>query len=111
MSSHAPSAGPGTVRLHFHPRTRATRARWMLEELWLDHELVHVDLRAGAQRRAAHRALHPLGKVPVLEIDGTVIFETLAIGLYLADRAGPGVLAPPPVPGAARGAHVHWMAF
>jgi glutathione S-transferase len=66
------------------PRTRSGRALWMLEEIGAPYELAEI---AGAERRsAAHLDRHPLGRVPALELeDGTVMFESAAICLQLAD--------------------------
>ena len=72
------------VRLYYMPRTRSSRALWMLEEIGAPYELTEI---AGAERRSAlHRARHPLGRVPALELeDGTVMFESAAICLALGD--------------------------
>jgi glutathione S-transferase len=72
------------VRLHYMPRTRSSRVLWMLEEIGEPYELTEI---AGAERRsAAHLDRHPLGRVPALELeDGTVMFESAAICLQLAD--------------------------
>lgn len=66
------------------PRTRSSRALWMLEETGAPYELTEI---AGAQRQSAeHLRRHPLGRVPALELgDGTVMFESAAICLQLAD--------------------------
>lgn len=99
------------VRLHHAPGTRAVRARWMLEELGIDYDLHVVDLRAGEHKTAEHVKLHPLGKVPALEIDGAVIFESLAILLYLADRFWEKDLAPVVEERRARADYLAWMAL
>jgi glutathione S-transferase len=72
------------VRLYYMPRTRSSRALWMLEEIGAPYELTEL---AGAERRSdAHLARHPLGRVPALELeDGTFMFESAAILLQLAD--------------------------
>jgi glutathione S-transferase len=72
------------VRLYYMPRTRSSRVLWMLEETGAPYELTEI---AGAQRRSeTHLARHPLGRVPALELeDGTVMFESAAICLHLAD--------------------------
>jgi glutathione S-transferase len=83
------------VRLYYMPRTRSSRALWMLEEIGAPYELTEV---AGAERRSEeHLARHPLGRVPALELeDGTVMFESAAICLQLADlHPGTGLSAPP----------------
>ncbi|HEX3688216.1 MAG TPA: glutathione S-transferase family protein [Solirubrobacteraceae bacterium] len=82
------------VRLYFMPRTRSSRALWMLEEIGAPYELTEI---AGAERRsAAHLERHPLGRVPALELDdGTVMFESAAICLQLADlHPDAGLTAP-----------------
>lgn len=90
------------MRLYYVPRTRATRPRWVLEELGIPYELVRLDPSKGETRAAEHRARHPLGHVPVLE-DGEVrIFESAAICLWLGERfPEKGLLPPPGTPGRA----------
>jgi glutathione S-transferase len=77
----------------------------------LDYDLHVVDLRAGKHKTAEHLKLHPLGKVPALEIDGAVIFESLAIVLYLADRFWEKDLAPVVEQRRARADYLAWMAL
>jgi glutathione S-transferase len=71
-------------RLYYMPRTRSSRVLWLLAEIDARCELVKL---APEQRTSAeHRARHPLGRVPALELDdGTVMFESAAICLQLAD--------------------------
>jgi glutathione S-transferase len=82
------------VRLYYMPRTRSSRVLWMLEEIGAPYELTQV---AGAERRSpAHLDRHPLGRVPALELeDGTVMFESAAICLQLADLHPEAGLAAP----------------
>lgn len=56
-------------------------------------------------------SVHPLGKVPALKIDQTVIFESLGISLYLADRFPDADLAPVLEDRKRRAAYCTWMAF
>src|SRR5216684_3336120 len=82
------------MQLYFAPRTRASRPRWLLEELEVPYELVKLDLSKQESRTPAYLALHPFGEVPVL-VDGDVtLFESSAICLYLADRFPEKRLAP-----------------
>lgn len=99
------------TRLHYAHSTRAVRARWMLEELGVDYQLAVTDLRKGEHKLAGHKSIHPLGKVPALEIDGTLILESLAIVLYLADRFWEKDLAPVVEERRERAAYLTWMAF
>ena len=61
-------------------------------EKGIDHELVPV-----AYRTAEHETLHPFRRIPILEVDGTMIFESLAITGYL-DEAYPGPALQPDAP-------------
>ncbi|NVJ24897.1 MULTISPECIES: glutathione S-transferase family protein [Myxococcus] len=98
------------MKLYFAPRTRATRPRWLLEELEVPYELVKLDLSKQENRTPAHLALHPFGEVPVL-VDGDVtLFESPAICLYLADRFPEKRLAPPPA-SSERGPYLQWLLF
>ncbi|BDG10671.1 glutathione S-transferase family protein [Anaeromyxobacter paludicola] len=74
------------MKLYYVPKTRATRPRWVLEELGLSYELARLDPKAGETRTPEHLRRHPLGHVPVLEDGGVRIFESGAICLWLADR-------------------------
>ena len=66
--------------------TRSIRARWTLQELGVAFEAVTVDLLAGEHRGAAFLKINPAGKIPAL-IDGdTVVTESVAIALYLAEK-------------------------
>jgi glutathione S-transferase len=97
-------------RLYWCPQTRAIRALWLLEELGLPYELVKVDVRAGAQKDPAFRAISPLGKVPALVDGDTAVAESGAVCLYLADRYRAPKLAPDPT-APERGPYLRWMFF
>ena len=82
------------ARLYYMPRTRSSRVLWLLEEVGEPYELTEI---SGAERRSTtHLDRHPLGRVPVLELDdGTPVFESAAICLQLADlHPGAGLTAP-----------------
>jgi glutathione S-transferase len=98
------------MKLFFAPRTRATRPRWMLEELGVPHELVRVDLGAKENREPGYLSVNPLGRIPAL-VDGDVaIFESIAICLYLADRYPDRGLAPP-MSSPLRAPYYQWLLF
>lgn len=83
----------------------------MLEEIGVPYELDVVRLSRGAHKSNDYLRIHPLGKVPALEIDGTIIFESLGICLYLADRFVEADLAPPVTDRERRASYCAWMAF
>ncbi len=83
-----------SMKLYYVPKTRATRPRWVLEELGVPYELVRLDPKKGETRTADHLARHPLGHVPVLQDGEVQIFESVAICLYLAEKFPRGKLLP-----------------
>jgi len=88
------------LKLHYHPfSTFSRRVRIALLEKGIPAELVEVDMAAGAHRGPAYRALNPYGRVPTLEEDGFVLYESTAILDYL-EATHP---TPPLVPPDARG--------
>lgn len=74
-------------------RTRTSRVLWMAEELGLTYTHVQTTISEEGTRSDAFRALNPNGRVPTIEDDGLVLFESFAITLHLAKRYG-GPLAP-----------------
>lgn len=98
------------MKLYYVPKTRASRPRWVLEELGVPYDLVRLDPSRGETRTPEHLARQPLGHVPVLDVDGARIFESSAICLYLAERFPERRLLPPA--GSVERAHVYqWMFF
>ncbi len=84
------------MKLYYVPRTRATRPRWMLEELGVPYTLVRLDPSKGETRTPEHLARQPLGHVPVLEDGSFRMFESAAICLWLAERHPEKKLVPAP---------------
>ena len=84
-----------TIIVHHLENSRSQRILWMLEELGLPYEVKHYkrDPKTMLAPREL-RAVHPLGKSPVIEDDGLVIAETGAIIEYLVGK-GDGRLGPP----------------
>ena len=77
-----------SITLYAAPMSSATPVVIALAELEVPHELVNVDLSREDQRRPEFLALNPNGKVPTLVVDGTAMFEALAIMQWLGDRFG-----------------------
>jgi glutathione S-transferase len=97
------------IRLYHVPSSRSTRVLWMLEEIGVPYE---VKLMTREERKTAeHIGRHPLGRVPVVELDdGSFLFESAAICLQLADLHPEARLIPPPG-SPARGHAYQWCLF
>jgi glutathione S-transferase len=80
------------AKLHGTSRSRSARSLWALEELGVNYE--HNPMPTTDAKSPGHLKLNPNGHVPVLEDDGVVIWESMAINLYLADKYGKDSLWP-----------------
>jgi glutathione S-transferase len=98
------------MKLYFVPKTRSTRPRWVLEELGVPHELVRLDPRKGENRSPEYLKLNPGGHVPTLVDGDTVIFESAAICMQLADQHLDKGLAPK-LGTPERGQYYQWLFF
>lgn len=100
-----------TVIVHHLEESRSQRVLWLLEELGVDYEVKRY--ARNAQTRLAPpelKAIHPLGKSPVLERDGKIFAESGAIVEYFAESEAGGKLAVlPGDPG--RAAYLYWLHF
>lgn len=77
-----------SLTLYAAPMSSATPVVCALAELDVPHELVMLDLAAGDQKKPEYLALNPNGVVPTLVVDGTPMFEAVAIMQWLGDRYG-----------------------
>lgn len=77
------------VKIYGALPSRALRILWMAEEIGLDYEHVPIDFRAGEAKTDAYKAINPIQKIPAIDDDGFVVFESMAINLYLAKKYGP----------------------
>ena len=82
------------LTLHHAPNSRAGRIVWLLEELGLEYKLNRMDFHPRDLKSDAHRARHPLGRVPVLDDADIRLFESGAIVEYLVARHSDGTLKP-----------------
>jgi GSH-dependent disulfide-bond oxidoreductase len=96
------------ITFYYNTAPNPAKVALMLEETQLPYEIVTVDSRKGEQHAPAFTALNPNAKVPVIVDDGTVVFDSNAILLYLAEKSGQ--FLPPNTP-AARGPMLSWLMF
>lgn len=97
------------LTLHGTPPTRALRVIWLLNELGLDYASCPVDLTQGEAKRPPFIELNPAAKVPVLVDGDTVLTESAAIQLYLAEKYPEAGLIPTSLE--ARAQVYRWMFF
>jgi len=83
------------IRLHHCHQTRSMRSLWLLNELGLDFEVVLHGFDKSL-RAPDYLALNPAGRVPALELDGEVLWETGAITQVLCERFSPDDMARAP---------------
>lgn len=82
------------IKVHHAQRSRSVRVLWLLEELGVAYELHTLEFNPEVLKSQDHLALHPLGQVPVLEIDGARYIESGAQLQYVLEQYGDGRLEP-----------------
>jgi glutathione S-transferase len=82
------------LRIYGVARTRAFRPLWMAMELGIDYEHLPIEIGEAGARAPEFLAINPNGRLPVIVDDGFVLFESLAITLYLAKKHALGTLYP-----------------
>jgi glutathione S-transferase len=84
------------IVVHHLNNSRSQRVLWLLEELGLDYEIVRYQRDPKTMLAPPElRAVHPLGKSPVITDNGVVVAESGAIVEYLVETYGNGRLVPP----------------
>jgi len=99
------------IVVHHLNDSRSQRALWLLEDLGLPYEVKRY--QRDPQTRLAPvelKAVHPLGKSPVIVDDGRTVAESAAILDYLVRRHGGGRMQPDPA-SADYDAYVQWLHF
>src|SRR4029077_20978543 len=86
--------GNRMLRIYGIARTRAFRALWIAMELGLDYEHLPIEIGDAGARAPEFLKLNPNGRLPFIDDDGFVLYESLAITLYLAKKHANGKLYP-----------------
>lgn len=90
------------IKLYGSAMSRAGRSLWAAEETGIKYEQVVV-----AQTRVPeYLKINPNGHVPALDDNGTIVWESMAVNLYLAEKYGKAPLWPSTVEG--HGACYQW---
>lgn len=100
------------IKVHHLNNSRSQRILWLLEELGIDYEIVPYQRDAVTRLAPPElKAIHPLGKSPVITDGGLVVAESGAIVEYLVEAYGKGTLVAPRGTPAQKVAYHHWMHF
>ncbi|GAB0118926.1 glutathione S-transferase family protein [Acidisoma sp. 7E03] len=94
------------IKFYYNMAPNPMKVALFLEESGLPYETVPVDTRLGEQHTPAFDALNPNHKVPVIDDDGKIIFDSNAILLYLAEKTDRFLSAP-----GDRGEMLSWLMF
>ena len=99
------------ITVHHLNNSRSQRILWLLEELGLEYEIKRYQRNAQTMLAPPElRAVHPLGKSPVITDGDLTLAESGAIVEHLADRYGAGKLAPA-FGSAERVRYLYWLHF
>jgi glutathione S-transferase len=91
-----------SLRIYGIARTRAFRALWVAKELGLDYQHLPIEIGDDGAKSPEFLAINPNGRLPVIVDGDFVLFESLAITLYLAKKHSSGKLYPGTLEGEAR---------
>src|ERR1700743_3992937 len=81
--------------VHHLNNSRSQRVLWFLEEWGVAYEIVRYQRQPDMRAPAELRAIHPLGKSPVITDNGNTLAESGAIAEYLIETYGEGRFIPP----------------
>jgi glutathione S-transferase len=82
------------LTIHHSPGTRGFRVMWVCEELGVPYQIQPVNFSADYRRTPEWRAVHPVGKVPVMDDGDMRMHESGAMVQYVLERYGNGRLQP-----------------
>jgi len=100
------------ITVHHLDNSRSQRILWLLEELELEYSIVHYKRLPIGLAPPELQAVHPLGKSPIVELDGLRVAESGAAVELIIQRYGKGRLAPAAAPGSADYArYVEWLHY
>jgi glutathione S-transferase len=74
------------LQLYGNPRSRAIRCLWMLEEVGQPYQLVDKSTRAEDLQTSEYLRMNPNARIPTLVDGDVVLWESMAINLYLAQK-------------------------
>jgi len=99
-----------SITFYYAPMSTASITELVIEELGVPVEKVKMDLRAGDTKKPEYLKLDPNGRVPCIVVDGTPIWESAAITIYLGEMFGTAKKLWPEA-GPRRGEAMKWVVW
>jgi glutathione S-transferase len=99
-----------SLTFYYAPMSTASITTLVLAELDVPHEKVRVDLKQGGTKKPEFTKLNPNARVPMIVHDGTPIWESAAITMYLGEMFGVEKKLYP-APGPRRGEAMKWIVW
>ncbi len=84
------------IKIYGSPLSSAGRCFWMLEEAGVAYERIALSMRERQHKSPEYLEINPNGKVPTLVDESLVIWESMAITQYLADKYKPELIPDTP---------------
>ncbi|HEX8111491.1 MAG TPA: glutathione S-transferase family protein [Kofleriaceae bacterium] len=99
-----------SLTFYYAPMSTASVTELVLDELGVPCDRVKLDLKKGDTKKPEYLAVNPNGKVPCIVHDGTAIWESAALTIYLGETFGVerGLF---PTPGPRRGEAMKWIVW
>ena len=94
------------IEFFYNAAPNPLKVSLFLEESGLDYKPVPIDTKRGDQHTKGYRAINPNAKVPAIKDGETVVFDSNAILLYLAEKTGKFLASPEQ-----RGEMLSWLMF
>jgi glutathione S-transferase len=91
-----------TLKIYGIARTRAFRVLWVSKEAGIPYEHLPIEIQGANPETEAYLKLNPNGRLPTIDDDGFILWESLAITTYLAKKHATGTLYPASLQGEAR---------
>jgi glutathione S-transferase len=99
-----------SLQLYYSPMACSLSCHVALEESGLRYDTVEINTKTEVNLTPYYRGINPLGKVPALAIEGSILTESAAILSYIADLVPEKGLLPPAGSRARAFAH-EWLNF
>ena len=83
------------LKIYHSKQSRSMRVVWLCEEIGLAYDIESLAMFTPEMKTRDYLSIHPLGKVPAIDDDGFILWETGAIFDYLVAQHSDGALIPP----------------